>query len=128
MMRAHEQLYIGGKWVAPSGKGSIDVIDAATEEPIGRIPDGNEDDVDRAVTAASAASGSWAATPPAERARFLDRIKEGLATRAEEIATTISAAVRSPTTMAQPVQAPLPVTHAGGYAAPRRALPLEQRI
>ena len=52
MMRAHEQLYIGGKWVAPSGKGSIDVMDAATEEPIGRIPDGNEDDVDRAVKAA----------------------------------------------------------------------------
>ena len=81
-MRAHEQLYIGGKWVAPSGKGSIDVMDAATEEPIGRIPDGNEDDVDRAVKAAWAAFGPWAATPPPERARFLDRIKEGLAARA----------------------------------------------
>src|SRR5205814_1448307 len=54
MMRSHEQLYIGGKWVAPSGRGSVDVIDAATEEPVGRIPGGNEEAVDRAAKAAAA--------------------------------------------------------------------------
>jgi betaine-aldehyde dehydrogenase len=127
-MRSHEQLYIGGKWVAPSGRGSIDVIDAATEEPAGRIPDGNEDDVDRAVKAAAAAFGAWAATPPAERARFLDRIKEGLAARAEEIAATISAEVGSPITMAKAVQAALPVTVTGSYSAIAREFPFEERI
>jgi len=128
MMRSHEQLYIGGKWVAPSGRGSVDVIDAATEEPVGRIPDGNEEDVDRAVKAASAALPGWAATPPAERARFLDRIKEGLAARAEEIATTISAEVGSPITMAKAVQAALPVTVTGSFAALAREFPFEERI
>jgi len=127
-MRSHEQLYIGGKWVAPSGRGSVDVIDAATEEPVGRIPDGNEEDVDRAVKAASAALPGWAATPPAERARFLDRIKEGLAARAEEIATTISAEVGSPITMAKAVQAALPVTVTGSFAALAREFPFEERI
>src|SRR5216684_5758472 len=95
-VRAREQLYIGGKWVAPSGRGSIGVIDAATEETIGRIPSGNEENVDRAVQAAARAFPGWAATPVAERARWLERIKEGLASRAEEIATTISAEVGSP--------------------------------
>jgi len=128
MMRSQEQLYIGGKWVPPSGRGTIDVIDAATEEPIGRIPDGNEEDVDRAVKAASAALPGWAATPPAERARFLDRIKEGLAARAEEIATTISAEVGSPITMAKAVQAALPVTVTGSFAALAREFPFEERI
>jgi acyl-CoA reductase-like NAD-dependent aldehyde dehydrogenase len=128
MMRSQEQLYIGGKWVAPSGRGNIDVIDAATEEPVGRIPDGNEDDVDRAVKAAAAALGDWAATPPAERARFLDRIKEGLAARAEEIATIISAEVGSPITMAKAVQAALPVTVTGSYARIAREFPFEERI
>src|SRR5947209_11994772 len=128
MMRSHEQLYIGGKWVAPSGRGTIDVIDAATEEPVGRIPQGNEEDVDRAVKAASAALPGWAATPPAERARFLDRIKEGLAARAEEIATTISAEVGSPITMAKAVQAALPVTVTGSFAALAREFPFEERI
>src|SRR5256885_7349693 len=128
MMRSHEQLYIGGKWVAPSGRGSVDVIDAATEEPVGRIPDGNEEDVDRAVKAASAALPGWAATPPAERARFLDRIKEGLAARAEEIATTISAEVGSPITMAKAVQAALPGAVTGRFPALAREFPLAGRI
>jgi acyl-CoA reductase-like NAD-dependent aldehyde dehydrogenase len=128
MMHKREQLYIGGTWVSPSGRGTIDVIDAATEEPVGRIPDGNEADVDRAVKAASAALPAWAATPPAERARFLDRIKEGLAARAEEIATTISAEVGSPITMAKAVQAALPVTVTGSFAALAREFPFEERI
>src|SRR5207237_8971386 len=88
-VRAREQLYIGGKWVAPSGRGSIDVIDAATEEVVGRIPSGNEEDVDRAVQAAARAFESWAATPVAERARWLERLKEGLAARADEIASPV---------------------------------------
>ncbi len=46
--------------------------------------------------AAARAFPGWAATPVAERARWLERIKEGLASRAEEIATTISAEVGSP--------------------------------
>jgi betaine-aldehyde dehydrogenase len=128
MMRSHEQLYIGGKWVAPSGHGSIDVIDAATEEPAGRIPQGNEEDVDRAVKAASAAFAGWAATSPAERSRLLDRIKEGLAARAEEIAATISAEVGSPITMAKAVQATLPVTVTGTFAALAREFPFEERV
>src|SRR5947209_10625980 len=128
MMRSHEQLYIGGKWVAPSGRGTIDVIDAATEEPVGRIPQGNEEDVDRAVKAAADASESWAATPPAERASFLDRIKEGLAARAEEIATLISAEAGTPITIAKAVQATLPVTVTGTYAALAREFAFEERI
>jgi len=127
-MRAHEQLYVGGKWVAPSGRGIIDVIDAATEEPIGRIPSGNEEDVDRAVQAAARAFPQWAATPVADRARFLERIKEGLAARAEEIATTISAEVGSPITMAKTVQAGLPVAVTGSFAALVREFPFEERI
>jgi len=127
-MRAHEQLYVGGKWVAPSGRGTIDVIDAATEEPIGRIPSGNEEDVDRAVQAAARAFPQWAATPVADRARFLERIKEGLAARAEEIATTISAEVGSPITMAKTVQAGLPVAVTGSFAALVREFPFEERI
>ena len=127
-MRAREQLYIGGKWVAPSGRGSIDVIDAATEEVVGRIPSGNEEDVDRAVQAAARAFESWAATPVAERARWLERLKEGLAARAEEIASTISAEVGTPITVAKTVQAGLPISVTGSYPAIVREFPFEERI
>ncbi len=127
-MRAREQLYIGGKWVAPSGRGSIDVIEAATEEVIGRIPSGNEEDVDRAVQAAARAFEGWAATPVAERARWLERLKEGLAARADEIATTISAEVGTPITVAKTVQAGLAVAVTGSYPAIVREFPFEERI
>ncbi len=127
-MRAREQLYIDGRWVAPSGRGSIDVIDASTEEIVGRIPSGNEEDVDRAVQAAARAFEGWAATPVAERARWLERLKEGLAARAEEIATTISAEVGTPITVAKTVQAGLPVSVTGSYPALVREFPFEERI
>src|SRR5947208_2202130 len=46
------ELYIGGQWIAPAGAGTIDVINASTEEVMGRIPEGTPEDVDRAVAAA----------------------------------------------------------------------------
>ena len=127
-MRAREQLYIGGKWVAPSGRGSIEVIDAATEEPIGSVPRGDEEDVDRAVQAAARAFESWSATPVAERARWLERLKEGLAARTEEIATTVCGEVGSPIAMARTVQAGLPVSVTGSFPAIAREFPFEERI
>ena len=49
-----DKLYIGGEWVAPAGRETIDVIDATTEEVMGRVPQGTAEDVDRAVAAARA--------------------------------------------------------------------------
>ena len=51
-MHTRDQLYINGKWVQPMGTGSIDVINPATEEIIGKIPVGSADDVDKAASAA----------------------------------------------------------------------------
>src|ERR1019366_5754936 len=35
-----EQLYIGGEWVDPAGQNRITVIEAATEQPFGSVPEG----------------------------------------------------------------------------------------
>ena len=48
-----DKLFIGGEWVAPKGKGTIDVISPHTEEVIGSVPDGTPADMDRAVAAAA---------------------------------------------------------------------------
>ncbi|MFL5274962.1 MAG: aldehyde dehydrogenase family protein [Myxococcales bacterium] len=127
-MRVHERFFIDGSWVAPSGSGTIDVIEASTEEPVGRIPSGDEVDVDRAVNAAARAFEGWAATPPVERARFIERIKEGLAARADEIAAIISAEVGTPISVAKTVQAGLPISVAGSYPGVVREFLFEQRI
>ncbi|HAR30394.1 MAG TPA: aldehyde dehydrogenase family protein, partial [Gammaproteobacteria bacterium] len=48
----HLKFYIDGQWVDPIGTATLDVINPATEESIGRIAMGNAEDVNRAVAAA----------------------------------------------------------------------------
>jgi acyl-CoA reductase-like NAD-dependent aldehyde dehydrogenase len=73
-VHVHDRLYIGGAWVASSGPGFIDVVNCATEEVMGRVPEGSVDDVERAVAAASDALDGWAATPVEDRAKTLERL------------------------------------------------------
>jgi acyl-CoA reductase-like NAD-dependent aldehyde dehydrogenase len=127
-VRVHEQLYIDGNWVAPLGKGAIDVINAASEEVMGRVPKGGEQDVDRAVRAAAAAFPGWAATPVEERARHLERLKDGLAARADDIARTIAGEVGTPIAIAKAIQAGLPITVTGSYPALLREFQFEERV
>mgnify|MGYP005811980461 CR=1 FL=1 len=126
--RVYEQLYIDGAWTAPSGAEAIDVIGAATEEVIGRIPRGDAQDVDRAVRAAVAAFPGWAATPIEDRARWLERLRDALAARADAIATTVAAEVGTPIKIARAIQAGLPVTVTGSFAAIVREFGFEERI
>ena len=41
-MQIRDKLYIDGRWTAASGKKTLDVISASTEEVMGRIPEGDE--------------------------------------------------------------------------------------
>mgnify|MGYP005718483921 FL=1 len=46
------KFYINGEWVDPVNPQHFDVINPATEESIGRIALGNEEDLNNAVAAA----------------------------------------------------------------------------
>ncbi|HEU0130532.1 MAG TPA: aldehyde dehydrogenase family protein [Mycobacteriales bacterium] len=115
-MQDRTQLYVDGAWVPSTGTATIDVVNPATEQVIGRIAEGTADDVDRAVRAARAAFDGWSRTSVEERAKFLTRLHEALSARAEEIARTITEEMGSPARFAQAVQAGLPVTVMGTYA------------
>ncbi len=58
-----ERIYVGGEWVPSSGTGRLEVVNAATEEVMGSIPEWTAEDVDRAVAAARAAFDCWSRTP-----------------------------------------------------------------
>ena len=66
-MQKHEQIYVGGKWVASDGDDSINVVNPSNEEVIGSVPAGTAVDVDSAVAAARDAFDGWAATPLEDR-------------------------------------------------------------
>ena len=115
-MKTYDKLYIGGEWTPASGKGSFDVIDASTEEVMGRVPRGDASDADRAVRAARAAFDGWARTPQAERAEYLQKIQAGLGARAQEIAETIAREVGMPLPLSNMIQAGLPTLTFGSAA------------
>ena len=70
-MDVRDKIYIDGAWVPSTGKGTLEVIDSATEEVFGTIPEGTPEDVDQAVEAAAAAFPGWSATSREERAKLL---------------------------------------------------------
>src|SRR5262252_9441672 len=115
-MKTYDKLYIGGEWTPASGKGSFDVIDASTEEVMGKVPKGDASDADRAVRAARAAFDGWARTPPAERSEYLQKIQAGLGARAQEIAETIAREVGMPLPLSNMIQAGLPTLTFGSAA------------
>ncbi len=88
-MRTYDKFYINGQWVEPIGKGTSDVINPATGEISARVPYGNAEDVDAAVTAARNAFDSWSRTSAADRADFLRKIAVEAERRNADLTQTI---------------------------------------
>lgn len=121
--------YILGAWRKPHSSSKIDVLSASTEEVIGSIPAGSAPDVEVAVAAARAAfDGSWSATTAAERADWLDKLAAALKARSNEIAETIAGEVGSPISMAQNIQAGLPIAVTASYAKLAREAAFEREV
>ncbi|MBI4987654.1 MAG: aldehyde dehydrogenase family protein [Rhodocyclales bacterium] len=127
-MQIRDKLYIDGRWTAASGRKTIDVISASTEEVMGRIPEGDYADVQAAVSAARRAFDGWAATPVAERAAFLKKIQEGLKARADDIARTISGEVGMPLKLSAMIQAGSPIGTFGMYARMLGDFSFEEKV
>ena len=115
-MLNRDKFFIGGQWVAPAGRDTIDVHNAGTGEVMGKVPAGGEKDIDAAVAAARAAFEGWSRTPVQERAEFLQKVSDGLKARADEIAKTIAQEVGMPLKMSARIQAGLPIANFANYA------------
>src|SRR5688500_12631836 len=107
-IQVRDKLFIGGEWVDPAGSETIDVLNASTEEVMGRVPQGTPEDVDRAVAAARGAFENWSQTELGERAELIRAVAAGLAARSEEIAATIAQELGMPIAQSTAIQAGLP--------------------
>ena len=107
-MLVKEKLFIGGRWISPHGRETIDVHNAGNGEVMGRVPAGDAADADAAVKAARAAFDSWSNFSPASRAEFLEKISAGLKARSDELARTIAQEVGMPLKMSSRIQAGCP--------------------
>src|SRR5437762_6153001 len=127
-MLVRDKLFIGGRWVAPSGREMIDVHNAGTGEVMGRVPAGSAKDVDVAVDAARRAFESWSNTSADQRAELLGKISANLKARADELAKTIAQEVGMPLKMAGRIQAGLPIANCANYAKLLKEFIFEERV
>lgn len=126
--KIHDKLYINGQWVAPTGTGTIDVINSTTEEVMGSIPEGTAADVEQAVAAAKNAFASWSTTPVSARANYLQAIAAKLKERQTEIASLIADEVGMPLPLATAVQAGLPIAVANSYVQLLNDFKFEEQV
>ena len=109
------QFYINGEWVDPVDPKSLDVINPATEEVIGKIAMGNSQDVDKAVAAAKEAFESFSQTTKEERLALMGKILEVYQSRYDEIAETISSEMGAPLWLSKAAQAATGAGHFGTF-------------
>ncbi len=125
---ARERFYIGGEWVSPAGTGTIEVINPATEQVIGSVPEGDAQDAAQAVAAAREAFEGWSQTPLERRVELCTAISLAMQARQEELAALISQEMGAPVGLAMAVQAGLPIMDFGSMAHLVEHIPWEQRI
>jgi len=82
---------IGGKWLDAASGATYAVVNPATRETIGAVPDMGVAETRRAIEAASQAFPAWAALTAKERAAILRRWYELLMANQEDLATLMTA-------------------------------------
>jgi malonate-semialdehyde dehydrogenase (acetylating) / methylmalonate-semialdehyde dehydrogenase len=82
--------YIAGKWTASAGSEALDVTNPASGETLARVPLSSSADLDAAVAAARAALPAWREVSVIARARLLFGLREGLNSRREELARSVT--------------------------------------
>ncbi len=85
------QAYINGKWENANGGATHDVLNPATQEKIGTVPDMGAAETRRAIEAAHAAFPAWAAKAAKERAVILRRWYDLMMANQEDLATLMTA-------------------------------------
>src|SRR5262245_27071043 len=79
-------LHIGGNWISGGSRQGEDVVNPATEKPLGRLPHASTAELDQALEAAKKGFEVWRATNAYERAKVLRKAANLVRERAENIA------------------------------------------
>lgn len=110
-MREYLKFYIDGQWVEPVSLKTLDVINPATEEVVGKIALGGEADVDKAVKAARKAFATWSQTSREERLDVMQRVLAEYQKRFGDLATAVTEEMGAPASLAQRAQVPSGMGH-----------------
>ncbi len=89
-MYPNTSLFIDGAWSpAVSGK-TLEVLNPATGEPVGKVAHADRADLDRALAAAEKAFHVWSKVPAFERYKVMRKAAEIMRSRVDQIATILT--------------------------------------
>ncbi|MCT1927390.1 aldehyde dehydrogenase family protein [Staphylococcus pasteuri] len=118
-MRQFTKQYINGEWVDSTSGETIDVINPATEEVIGSVAKGNEEDVNKAVEAADNVYLDFRHSTVEYRRDLLDKIVKEYENRKEDIIQAITDELGAPLSVSENVHYQMGLNH---FTAARDAL------
>ena len=117
--RDERRLLIGGAW-QDAGGGGYDVVNPATEEPVGLAPEATVDDALAAAAAARAALPKWAATPADERLALMAKAATAIRARAAELLPLVIAETGATAAVGSRMQVPVAADRFERYSRDQR--------
>lgn len=82
-MKTVDKIYVNGAFIAPHGTEISDLINPATNQLIGKVTLGDEEDTRNAIAAAKAAFPRFSKTTREERINYLERLYAAVQKREE---------------------------------------------
>ncbi|SER90775.1 aldehyde dehydrogenase family protein [Salisediminibacterium halotolerans] len=110
-MRHQVKQYINGEWGESTDAATLDVINPATEEVMGKISAGTVADTDKAVAAAKSAFPTLANSTKAERIKWLKQIVVGYEARKDELIQVMTEELGSPLSISEQVHYQMGLGH-----------------
>ena len=98
--------YIAGQQTAPQSGSYLDLYDPSKGLPYGKVPDSDEQDVNKAVAAAAQAYPAWSASSVSERSKIMTRIADLIEANLERLAQAESLDNGKPLWLARKVDIP----------------------
>ena len=83
-------LFLNGEWREAAAKESLEIINPATEEVIGKVSHARKEDLDIALNAAENAFNSWKNVSAYERSKILRKTADIVRSKADQIATLMT--------------------------------------
>ena len=83
-------LFLNGEWREATAKESLEIINPATEEVIGKVSHARKEDLDIALNAAESAFNSWKNVSAYERSKILRKAADIVRSKADQIATLMT--------------------------------------
>src|ERR1700733_1268439 len=84
-MKKINQIYINGAFVTPHGTETFDLVNPTTNQKIGEVTLGDEDDTKAAIAAAKNAFKIFSKTTKEERIAYLQKLHEAVSKREKEL-------------------------------------------